>query len=97
MGRSVTPKYAVEFSGVTSDGKPVRWTPMGWNCKQAGRPMPRTLATFVTGYEASTLLGGVNAHLGVTRIAAAQIKLNVLGGIVVASYLRPLESPVVEG
>jgi hypothetical protein len=94
MGRSVTPKYAVEFSGVSSNGKPVRWTPQGWNSKQAGRPAPHTLAAFVKGYEASTLPGGVNAHLGVTRIAAAQIKLNVLGGIVVASYLRSLESPL---
>ena len=89
MGRSVTPKYAVEFSGVSRNGAPTRWTPMGWNSKQAGRPTAANLAAFVRGYEASTLPGGVNAHLGVTRIAAAEVKLNVLGGSVVASYLRP--------
>lgn len=92
MGRSVTPKYAVEFSGVSSNGRPNRWTPMGWNCKQSGRPTAANLAAFIKGYEASTLPGGVNAHLGVTRIAAAQIKFNVLGGETMAIYLKPCQS-----
>ena len=71
MGRTFTPAHAVEF--VVDRGY---WTPMGWDAKHAGRPTVANLAAFVAGYEASTQPGGVNAHLGATRILSARIVTN---------------------
>lgn len=73
--------YAVEF--VVDRGY---WTPMGWNSRQAGRPTAANLAKFVRGYEASTQTGGVNSHIGPTRILRATILRNDGSREVVASY-----------
>lgn len=83
MGRTVTPRYAVEF--VVDRGF---WTPMGWDGKHAGRPTAANLAKFAKGYEAATMPGGVNDHLGPTRILRATILRNDGSRTVVATYAR---------
>ena len=88
MGRTITPKYAVQFSSVFSNGKLVGWTPMAWNSKQAGRPTVENLAKFVKGYEDSTLPGAINAHLGVTTIGYAAVVFNDGSRVIVSEY-RP--------
>lgn len=80
MGRSFTPQYAVEFK--TDNG---RWTPQGWR----GRATPARLRQFCLDYEASTQPGGVNAHLGATRILAARIVTNRGERILVTEYRNP--------
>lgn len=88
MGRTITPKYAVEFFDVRANGRFVHWTPMGWNSKQAGRPTVANLAAFVNGYEESTKPGAPNAHLGVTTIWSARIVRNDGSHTVVANYQK---------
>ncbi len=87
MGKSITPKYAVEFFGVVANGMPVRWTAMSWRGKQAGRANAVNLAKFIKEYEASTYQGQCNAHLGVTKIGAAQLLLNDGSRTIVAEYV----------
>lgn len=63
--------------------------PMSWNCKRDGRPNTDNLRKFVKGWEASTLPGGVNAHLGRTNIRSAKIVLNDGSLKIVTSYEAP--------
>ena len=90
MGKTLTPTYAVEFFEVrTAAEGAVGWTPMGWNAKQAGRPTAENLATFIKGYEMSTLPTGCNRHLGATTIGSAHIIRNDGSKEVIASYASP--------
>lgn len=90
MGKVVTPRYVVKFSRVVSvDGESARFvmiTDAAWNCKQAGRPTDENLRKYVRDFEDSTLPGGVNEHLGVTRVGSAKIALNVGAGNTLATY-----------
>jgi len=58
MGRSHTPTFRLDceggeiFTGSTS-----------WDCKRDGRPTPRNIEKFLTGYLQSCAAGGVNEHL----------------------------------
>lgn len=52
------------------------YTPAAWPSKHLGRPTVANLARYVADFEASTLPGGVNAHLGPTRVVAARILTN---------------------
>jgi hypothetical protein len=85
MGRVVTPKYAVE---IEVRGGPWIFTPAAWH-RSYGRPTVANLAAYVAKFEASTKPGGANDSLGVMVVSAARIKLNVLGGAVVATYTEP--------
>jgi hypothetical protein len=82
MGRSTTPRYVVEMSG--------GFTAAAWRVRQDGRPTDANLARYVAGFEASTAPGGVNAHLGTTRVRSAKVRENSYGGEVVARYQAPM-------
>jgi hypothetical protein len=92
MGRSTTPKYAVEYRDVIvlrgDRRERVSLTDTGWNVRESGRPTDENLERYVREFEDSTLPGGVNEHLGVTRVGSATIYLNDGSGIseAVASY-----------
>jgi hypothetical protein len=60
MGRTVTPKYAVE---VTHGSMAIQSTPSAWNSKQNGRPTEKNLKAWVDAYNESLKPGGVNQHL----------------------------------
>ena len=82
MGKPITPKYRVESTG---------WGSYGWQARRRGqlagwgKPTDSNLARHVRELEASTEPGGVNEHLGVTRIARAEI-IDQATGKVVAVY-----------
>lgn len=84
MGKSTTPTHAVHF--VTNNGF---WTPMAWRRTPCGNPTAANLALFVATLEAATQPGGVNAHLGPTKILHARIVQNRPGGVEVAAYGDP--------
>jgi len=77
MGRTVTPKYAVQY-----DAPGFLLTPAAWK----GRPTAEALAAHVEGLNASFQPGGANAHLAGTKVVAARIVRNVAGGEVVARW-----------
>lgn len=85
--KSTTPTYRVEFSNVVDvgGGRRIGLSSQGYDCKRSGRPSDENLAAFVRGLEDSTLPGGVNAHLGVTRVGAATIVRQATGRVV-ATY-----------
>jgi hypothetical protein len=68
MGRTVTPTFRVEMF---VPGWHI--TAAVWDCKRQGRPSDKTLAADVASFEASTLPGGANAHLGFTVVQRARI------------------------
>lgn len=83
MGRSFTPKYAVEY--LVDRGT---WTPAGWISRDRGKPSAENLARDVVRQEAATRVGGVNEHIGPTRILAAKIVGNRGERTLVAGYVR---------
>lgn len=82
--RDTTTKYQVRLK-VSGYGFP----PMSWNCKRDGRPTAANLQKFVESFEASTREGGVNAHLGATKVTRAAIMLNDGSRKLVAEYEAP--------
>lgn len=84
MARDYTPTHAVEMHGDASH----RYTPAIWPTKHAGRPTAKNLAAYIRTFEDSTQFGGVNAHLGVTKIVSAQIVKNDGSREVVAHFAR---------
>jgi hypothetical protein len=87
---STTPTYRLETPRVYSvaTGRLVHQTPTAWNVRRDGAPTDANLRSYVHGLEASTLQGGVNEHLGVTRVLAAQL-VHQGTGAVVATYAPP--------
>jgi hypothetical protein len=81
MGRTVTSKYAVR---ITVPG--YNYSPMSWQYRRYGRPTDASLARYVRDFEASTLPGGSNAHLGEQHVSSAYIRVNEHAGTVVATY-----------
>lgn len=84
MGRSVTPKYAM-----TVDGNPE--TCFTWDCKRYGRPTAANVEKWVMTYAKSLEAGGVNVGISealgyVPYPRSVVVKLNQLGGAVVASW-----------
>jgi len=79
MGRSTTPTHRIEFGIVFANGRPVRHTPAGWDSKRCGRPTDANLATYIEDFEASTLPGQCNEHLGRTTVHTAQIVRQATG------------------
>lgn len=78
MGRVVTPTFRVEFPRAYSvvDGnrwEQFAWSGGRWDCKTSGRPTAASLARYVRELEDSTLPGGCNEHLGLTRVSHAQV------------------------
>jgi hypothetical protein len=89
MARDPAPTaYAVDM---TVPG--YRYSPASWHCKRNGRPTAANLAAYVASFEASTMPGGVNAHLGATRVASARIRRNTYAGDTVATY-APAPQPM---
>ena len=90
MGNTHTPKYRIEYRGVVvltgTEARRVSLTPHGWDCKNAGRPSDENLRRYIEGFEASTLPGGTNEHLGITRVSSAKIVFNTGYGETVATY-----------
>lgn len=90
MPRDTTPAYVVE---VTTPAH--RWTPAEWRARKRGplpgygQPTDANLARYVKAFEDSTKPGGVNAHLGETRVTRASIRRNTPGADPVASYTAP--------
>jgi hypothetical protein len=85
MSQTLTSKYQVRIFSPAHN-----YSPASWNCRRDGRPTDANLARYVESFEASTRPGGVNAHLGETRILRAVIAVNEYGGDVVARYSAPL-------
>lgn len=87
MGKSVTPTYRIEIPSAVCVTRGVRvgHSPAGWSVKHSGSPTDESLAKYVADYEASTLPGGVNEHLGVTRVSSARV-VHQSSGEVVATY-----------
>lgn len=96
MGRSYTPKYAVELK--LANG---RYALQAWQVRSSpnnpgkGRPTDANLKRYVEAYNASILRpGGVNEHLGdMNRAIAAEIRLNGEWGgdrSVLATYTAPM-------
>ena len=77
MGRSYTTRYAVRLR---VDGH--HMTDACWR----GRATDKALRAHVQAFEDSTLPGGCNEHLGVMRVAAAEIVTNDSERRVMASY-----------
>jgi hypothetical protein len=69
-----TPTYAVRLHVPG-----FAYTPMGWDCKRAGRPTEANLAAYVASFERSTQPGGVNAHLGAQKVKRAWITRQATG------------------
>ena len=67
------------------------YMPMSWNCKRSGRPTEANLRKWVIGFEASTLPGGCNAHLGPEIVRKATVLLNDGSQTVVAEYSNPIK------
>lgn len=71
------------------------FTPAAWRVTSRtqipadGRPTEANLARYVDSFEASTRLGGANAHLGATRVARAFIT-DQRTGHKVAEYTAPM-------
>lgn len=88
---STTPTYRVETPRVYSvaSGRFVHHTPAAWNVRRDGAANADNLRRYVQGMEASTLPGGVNEHLGVTRVLAAQL-VRQGTDTVVATYAPPM-------
>lgn len=90
MPRDTTPAYVVD---VITPGR--RWTPYEWRVRRRGQvpgygqPTGANLARHVRSFEDSTKPGGVNAHLGVTRVTRAVIRRNYPGADPVAIYTAP--------
>ena len=91
MGRSIAIKYTVQ---VIVRG--VQNTPSEWRTRSRlngvvpahGAPTAANLAAYVRKYEESTLPGGCNAHLGVTKVARAVI-VNQQTRETIANYVAP--------
>jgi hypothetical protein len=82
MGRSFTPKYALDADGCTG---------MTWDTKRHGTPTAAKLEEWVMSYAKSLEAGGVNAHLSqalghVPYPRWARVRLNYAGGAVVAEW-----------
>lgn len=81
MGTSRTPAYIVEMEAVGSDGQRYAYTPAPeWHSRKRGARaadgQPRdcaALAACVRRFEASTLPGAVNAHLGAQTVVSARV------------------------
>lgn len=84
MGATRTPAHVVEFAVI---GGGHTYTPAIWR-RTYGRPTPHNLAVHVKAFEASTLPGGANAHLGATRVSMARIVANRGERRLLAGYLR---------
>ncbi len=88
MGTTRMVPYTVEVA--TDNG---HWTPCEWRVRSRGRipadgqPSTANLKAWALGYEASTQPGGVNDHIGPTKILAAQIRDQRTGSIC-ATYTR---------
>jgi hypothetical protein len=80
--------YALPYQiAITVDNG--RWTPSGWSPKDKG-PNVRTadgLRQWVKDAEDSTMPGGVNSHIGPTKILKAVVSRS--NGTVVQTYERP--------
>lgn len=87
MGRSYTPKYAVNVKSVGA-----HLDMFSWNSRDSGRPNDSNLASWVRLMNASFAPGGINYHPegDVVHITAAEIVENRRGGAVVATYKAPL-------
>lgn len=93
MGKSSTPKYVVEMEGST----PAAWRvkSRGANCPGYGSPTEANLATYMQMFIDSLKPGGCNHHvskaLGYMPIPNwARIRVNCLGGEVVAEWKAPM-------
>jgi hypothetical protein len=71
-----TPKYRLEYLDLGKDS----WTSAAWS---GGRPTAKRLARHILVLERSTLPGGVNAHLGPTRIYKARIVEQATSAVIV--------------
>jgi hypothetical protein len=98
MGTSRKIPYVVQVRRAESNGKPVGMTPMEYRprpwklgCKVVPADGPLTeagLRAFCERFEASTAPGGVNAHLGQTRILSAAL-VDQRKAAVLATYGAP--------
>jgi hypothetical protein len=82
MGRSYTPKYAIQLDTQAS---------MAWDVKAHGTPNAANLQRYVMAYAKSLEVGGVNAHISqalgyVPYPRRAVIRYNKPGGAVVAEW-----------
>jgi hypothetical protein len=92
MGRSTTPTYAFRIETFLSLSGKVSHTSMAWK-KEYGKPTTANIDKWVTAYEESCKPGGCNAHLGIDPVVSVEIKRNVSGGEVVATWERKKERP----
>lgn len=83
MGRSYTPKYRVEM---VLNNNARTFETIAWD-KRYGRATKVNLEKLIASIEASTRLGGVNAHLGPKTYISATI-VNQKTGDLVAFYAK---------
>lgn len=82
MGRTLTPKYALDADGCTG---------MVWDTKRHGKPTAAKLEEWVMAYAKSLEAGGCNAHISqalghIPYPRWARARLNYPGGAVVAEW-----------
>lgn len=87
MGRSVTPTYRVTLALLRLESRcgSRSSTAVSWS----RAPSEEALTRYVRDLEDSTLPGGVNEHLGVSRVAHARV-IHQASGAVVAEYDPPM-------
>lgn len=85
MGRDIAIRYQIHYvvQQVSKEGLPSlglrAWTPAEWRIRRRGqipgqgRPTVENIKRHCLAVEASTQPGGVNAHLGATRILRAWV------------------------
>lgn len=98
MGRSFTPKYAVEiYETRMVDGKPrsvLAFDGATWDIKRHGRADSKNLEKYVLAYGKSLEPGGSNAHISdakgyISYPNRAVIRYNHSHGATVASWMAP--------
>jgi len=80
-------KYVIHYT--VKDGS--YWTPHEWYARKRnqrpgdGKPTTANIANHVAYWEASTLPGGCNAHIGKSKILSAYV-VDQMSGMVVAQW-----------
>jgi hypothetical protein len=82
MGRTITPKYALDMDGCTC---------MAWDTKRHGKPTAAKLERVVMEYAKSLEAGGCNAHISqalgyIPYPRWARVRRNVWDGHTVAEW-----------
>jgi hypothetical protein len=88
MGRTSTPTYRVEICGFSLNlPRGIGIGPTFWT-REMGRPTAENLEKILRHYQASTLPGGANAHLGPQPLPAHAVIVRQSDATTVAEFKR---------